>query len=251
MDKEVKVCKYSIMSSFRAISIYYGIIILIIILSIIGSMASNVHVQVSGMDFSTTIFLFILGLNFFKENFYFAQANNISRKVYFKGTLLSMFPIALAMSFIDIILNRILNIFLPSPTNYDMVFGTFIGESISETISWLQSNNIEVLFKTFIFQFVIYIVVIAVGLLIRMIYYRCNKLMKTVVSLIPIALMMIMGIIAKNFSDLITKVSEVIIKILGLNTGNVYLFSFTLICLFAILMSFVYLSLRKAVVKEV
>ena len=74
----------------------------------------------SGIEFSSMIFLFVLGLNSFKENFYFTQANNIPRVDYFKSLAITILPIALGMSIIDLIINRVYNIFVACPTMYDM-----------------------------------------------------------------------------------------------------------------------------------
>ena len=104
-----------------------------------------VRSTMSGMELSTVIFIFVCGLNSFKSNFYFAKSNGISRKTFIKGLLISIIPIALVMSIIDIIINRINNIFIKNPTLYDMSLWklTWRCRKIFMNGSWIQSNSLS------------------------------------------------------------------------------------------------------------
>ena len=106
--KILKVAKMNFEGIKKSAIIYYFIFICVII----GLMVvSRGIITMSGIEVSTIIFLFVCGLNSFKSNFYFAKSNGISRKIFIEGLLISSIPIALVMSIIDIIINRISNIF--------------------------------------------------------------------------------------------------------------------------------------------
>ena len=109
----------------------------------------------------------------------------------------------------------------------------------------------KTLFETVIFLFAFYIVVFAIGLLITMIYYKCNKVMRILVSLSPIVIISICGRIISDNPELGEKVMAFIDKILGISARNSYMAVLTFTCLFIITMVFVYLLVRKAVVKKV
>ncbi|MEE0931913.1 MAG: hypothetical protein U0L64_02585, partial [Clostridium sp.] len=115
--KSLKIAKMNIEGIVKASIIYYCIFVCVIIglIAVSGGRSS-----MSGVEFSTVIFLFVCGLNSFKSNFYFAKSNGISRKTFIKGLLISSIPISLVMSIIDVIINRISNIFIKNPTLYDM-----------------------------------------------------------------------------------------------------------------------------------
>ena len=244
-----KLSKYNIKVSLKSIIIYY----LIFTGAITGiemlNKLSVVKGHTSGVEFSTVIFLFVMGLNSFKEDFYFAQANNISRVDYFKANVIAILPIGLAMSILDVIINRVYNLFVASPTLYDMSYNNFTGANLIMEV-WVQSNSIVTLFGTVTFLFAFYIASFAIGLLITIIYYKCNKIMKILVSLSPIAFMTILGSVATKYPEFGDKLEIFIETILGLNTKNAYMAVMTFICLFIIAMFFVYLLIRKVVVKR-
>ncbi|MBW9147330.1 hypothetical protein K2F40_16665 [Clostridium sp. CM028] len=240
-----KLAKYNIKSSLKPIIIYYTIFIgALTCIEMTNKFSNGGSGYTKGLEFSSVVFLFVIGLNFFKENFHFAQANNITRVDYFKAAAIAILSIGLAMSILDVIINRVYNIFMVSPTMYDMVYN----ESYRVGTVWIQSNSMQTLFGTVIFLFAGYIVAFAIGLLITMIYYKCNKIMKILVSLIPIT---IYGRASCNNPNLGEKEMIFIDKILGISTRNSYMAVLTFICLFIITMVFVYLLVRKAVVKRV
>ena len=109
--KSLKVARMNIEGVMKSAIIYYGAFIFILMV-LISLYIFGGRVTMSGIEVSTVIFLFVCGLNSFKSNFYFAKGNGISRKIFIKGLLISSIPIALVMSIIDIIINRINNIFI-------------------------------------------------------------------------------------------------------------------------------------------
>jgi len=247
--KNLKLAKYNIKSSFKPIIIYYCILITVITCLAILNKFSAENNESSGIEFSSMIFLFVIGLNFFKENFHFTQANNISRADYLKSVVIAILPIALVMSILDVIINRVFNLSMVCPTFYDMTYAPGFINDINKRV-WIQSNSIGTLSRTVTFLFASYIVVFALGLLITMIYYKCNKIMRILVSLSPIVIIAIGGIIFEGSSKFENNVVDFFMNIFGLNTFNSYMAVMTLICLFIILMTFVYMLVRKAVVKR-
>ena len=104
------IVKYNLSSLKNSIIIYYSIFITVCVTSAL--LSKNGNISSSGIELSSVIFIFVAGLNLFKENFYFMKSNNVSRKDFIYGTALSMIPVVVVMSIIDIILNRIYNIFI-------------------------------------------------------------------------------------------------------------------------------------------
>jgi hypothetical protein len=244
-----KLAKYNIKGSLKSIIIYYLIFSGAITGIEMVSKFSGGNGYTSGLELSSIIFLFVVGLNSFKEDFYFAQANNISRVDYFKAKAIAILPIGLVMSILDVIINRAYNLFAVSPTMYDMGYNSF--SLATDPKAWIQSNSIETLFGTVTFLFAFYILSFSIGLLITIIYYKCNKIMKILVSLSPLAFVAILGSVATNYPEFVEKLGVFIHTILGLDTRNSYMAVMTFICLFIISMFFVYMLVRKAVVKRV
>ena len=110
VNKSFKIAKMNINDMVKPIIIFYLIIIAVVTFTTIQNITNfndNFHIVNSGLELATVIFLFVCGLNSFKENFYFAQSNNISRKSFIIGVIESIFPIAVVMAVIDVMINRI------------------------------------------------------------------------------------------------------------------------------------------------
>ena len=115
MDKAKKVCKYQIETFIKPTIIYYLIFIAVIVVLSILARSSEGNFMSSGLELSTWIFIFVRALNSFKSPFYFSQANNVSRKSFYLGTLFYSVIVSLIIPVIDIIINRIYNLFVGCP----------------------------------------------------------------------------------------------------------------------------------------
>lgn len=245
------IIKYNINNVKSAILIYYSIFITIGLALILLAKNSDGTITSSGVEMTSVIFIFITGLNFFKENFYFMKSSNVTRKEFLYGTAISMIPIVLIMSIIDIIINRIYNIFVVSPTNYDMIYTSLRGENWFSNNNWVQSNSIETLINTFIFQAAVYLVFFSLGFLLSIIYYKCNKLMKVVVSLSPIALIMIFHVVGVAYPSLSNKINNIITTIFGFDSMNSYIAVLTCGVLYIILIAISRLLTKKTIIKQI
>ena len=246
--KSLKIAKMNIEGIMKSAIIYYSIFICIII----GLIAvSDGRSTMSGMELSTVIFIFVCGLNSFKSNFYFAKSNGISRKTFIKGLLISSVPIALVMSIIDIIINRINNIFIKNPTLYDMSYGNLLGDvgRIHEGV-WIQSNSLATIFNTILFQFSLCLLAYVVGIVINMIYYRSNKYLKVLVSVIPVVFIIFNANFSTKNPGLTMRINEFLDYIFGFNPSNVFACITTFLVLVVILSGVAFLLIRKAIIKE-
>ena len=205
----------------------------------------------SGIEFATVIFLFVCGLNSFKSNFYFAKSNGISRRTFIKGLLISSIPLALIMSIIDIIINRANNIFIRNPTLYDMAYGNLV-DGMNNVFNgmWVQSNSFTTILNTILFQFSFYLVAYIVGIVINMIYYRSNKYVKVIVSVIPVVFIIFSGNFSIRNLGLTMKINKFLDYIFGFNPVNVFACILTFLILVVVLSGIAFLLIRKAVIKE-
>ena len=248
--KSLKVARMNIEGVMKSAIIYYGAFIFILMV-LISLYIFGGRVTMSGIEVSTVIFLFVCGLNSFKSNFYFAKSNGISRKTFIKGLLISSIPIALVMSIIDIIINRINNIFIKNPTLYDVSYGNLLGDvgRVYEG-SWVQSNSLATIFNTILFQFSLCLLAYVVGIVINMIYYRSNKYVKVLVSVIPVAFIMFSGNFSIRNPGLTIRVKEFFDYIFGFNPVNVFACVTTFLVFTVALWGIAFLLIRKAVIKE-
>ena len=248
--KSLKIAKMNIEGVIKPAMIFYSIFIAIIIVMIVANKMSPGVGGISGVESATVIFLFICGLNSFKVNFYFAKSNNISRSTFMKGILISAFPIVFITSIIDIIINRVSNIFIVNPTFYDMSYGGFSYNGFGGNHPYSQMNSVGTLFNAILFQLTLCLMAYLLGLVINMVYYRCNKLMKTIVSITPIAFIFLINTLAYSFPNIANDINKFINLVLGFDPWNVYAAVTTFIVISAVLGIASFLLIRKAVIKE-
>ena len=234
--KSLKVAKINLNDMIKPSLIFYCILIASLILSTVLT-NSNIHIMTKGLEIATVIFLFVCGLNSFKENFYFAQSNNISRKSFISGVIASIFPIAIVMAVIDVVINRVANIFTKMPSVYDMLYGNYVGINVLKTsTNWTQENSIIVIINSILVCFLLYCLAYVLGIVISMIYYRCNTIMKILVSVIGVVLLNLLSFV---FDKPIFEVASV----------NIYLGSLSNIFVLIILSGMAFLLIKEAEVK--
>lgn len=242
MDKSLKIAKMNVIDILKATGVFYCILLI----TLAALFAINANGSVSGLEVASIIFIFVCGLNSFKENFYFSQGNNISRKSFIGGVILSAFPIAIIMAIIDLLINRVMNLFIPSPSLYDMGYTALKNfDNGALHTEWIQSNGFTTVINTILLSFVLYCFAYILGIVINLIYYRCNTLMKIAVSVIGGGIL-----ITWLSSDLNYGLFKVLERVLGIKTQNVYLAILSCILMFIVLSGCIYRLIKTAEIKE-
>lgn len=240
MNKALKVFKYQSKTTINSVLIFYGIFLSIIIF--IGYMFRNFgNVSSAGVELSTAIFLFVAGLNSFKPPFYFAQLNNITRRDFILGTTLYAGCFSIVLSAVDIAINRIYNIFVQCPMNFDMIYFD-INEVMN--LSFQVNNDVSHIIKTFMFTAAAYMFVMMLGLILSMITFRLNSLGKTIFWGGSAALFVLGG--TPILSDIFVAIGEFIVTIFGVQSQNSLLGVVSFLVISAILICGQYLLIRKA-----
>lgn len=243
----LKVTKYQLNSFKHSTSIFYAIFIAVFAFTAYMANNSDGNVSSSGIEFATIIFIFVTGLNIFKESFYFIKGNNVSRKDYLIGTSLSMIGFSAVLSVIDVVLNRIYNIFVECPMIYDMAFGNY--NPLNDG-SWVQKSDLTTLVGSFLMQWGLCLGAIALGFLINLMYYRANKLVKIIISISPAILIAIVKFISDNFPKLSIEIFKFLNEVSLIIGKNVYRLFLFFIIGFLIEIGISHLLVRRATIKE-
>ncbi|MHB8064290.1 MAG: hypothetical protein ACYDG2_16940, partial [Ruminiclostridium sp.] len=129
------VVKYNISDMKRSVLTFYGVMAAVLVFFIvsmgvvmIGSDSVNF---VGGAELASAIFLFVVGLNSFKQNYLFLSANGITRKAQFYGFFVSSLPIVTIMGIIDTAYGSILSQFI----NYNSLFSETYRRFVIDTSS--------------------------------------------------------------------------------------------------------------------
>lgn len=237
--------KYQLWEGKRSLIIFYGIIYAIYTLAIVATKTfSPETLGISGIELSSMIFLFILGLNLFSESFRMFLQNGLSRKTLFFSLVLSILPIAAFMAIVDSINGVVASLLVDYEGMYLQIYGLRYGTGIGVL------QTIEGLF----WYITAYAMVAMLGLLITMIYYRLNKMGKLLISIgFPVTFVVILPFIDSTFTNgaIFKGIYNFFAFAWGFQNGlNPYYSMITCTLFFALFGGLAYLLMRKAVVRQ-
>jgi hypothetical protein len=230
--------KYIFSEMKNSVLIFYLAILLLIVFLAVS--VSGVKGSISGMEMTSSIFLFILGLNSFKKNYLFLISNGVPRRTQFKSFFLAAMPIAAGMAVIDsalgIIFNRI--------SNFNSLFNMII----------LIEHKYRKYIYFLLWSIALYMCAITLGYFITLAYYRMNKIQKICISIgVPVFFTMVLPYILYNFCSTTTVnwVYNGITTMFGV-TGSYGPISAVVVFLVStvLLSALSYLLIRKAPVKD-
>lgn len=239
--------KYQINELSKPIIIYYTVIIALFILTWILDSIWNTNSMIIGFDAATAIFLFVCGLNAFKQPFHMMMANGISRRTLWISTIAAFCTASAGMALIDNLVGWGMSSILPyNPVfagQYSVWYGLLEGFS---TTPLMAANG-------FVWSTFCNLSAAMVGLLITTAYYRMNKPLKLIVSIgVPVLLLIVMPIIDSSLFHGVIYSS--IFSFFGwvtslLGKGNPY--SIVLSNVFSIMISgaLTWLLIRRAIIK--
>jgi hypothetical protein len=193
---------------------------------------------------ASTIFLFVVGLNSFKQNYLFLSANGITRKAQFYGFLITSLLVALVMSIIDTSYGSILSEFV----NYkSMFYQTYEGgvTGLSKPLITLMS---------FVWNAALYLLALTLGYFITTLYYRMSKILKIIVSIgVPALFFTILPIIDSIVTGgkIYRWIGELLLSMAGTRNGyNPLIAVVSLVMGSVVLVGLAFLLVRRAPVKE-
>lgn len=237
MNNTLKVSKYLFRDFKNALLIFYGIILAIAIL--MAALYLNVISQESGKSsfggfgFSAFIFIFVSGLNCFKANFKFLQANNISRKRFYYANIITLLSISAFMALIDATMTKVLKLIMP----------------YEDIVEQLYKNDL--FFSSFMWSFALFTLAASAGWCITMLYYKCDKLMKTIVSFAPV-LLVILLVMLNNLTKgaLGIAITKFFTLTLGFTNNNPYTAVLSFLVAAVGIFGLCYLLIRRISIKD-
>ncbi len=132
------------------------------------------EVTISGMEMSSLVFIFCMGLNAFKPFLKMFLQNGISRLTLYVSAIVSLLILSLLCALID----NLLTIVLSGQMNYRGLFGTIYQHHFIKDLLWTCTC---------------YFMFSGLGFLITNLYYRMNKILKVLVS-VSIPLLLFVGL---------------------------------------------------------
>lgn len=189
------ILRYQLRYYLHIFSIVYGTVYGLMILTIIFEHTQRgVDGSSSGMEFTTMVAMFIIGIVLFKSSFRFFSSYGVSRKRLFLGMTASMGITSAATSLLDMINFAVFSQFMNCSTFYQALSNNISGHSSSPflAISSFSLGNaghivlhvpaLGMLLSNWLWCFLTDLALGMLGFLIAVLYYRMSKTLKIIVS---------------------------------------------------------------------
>lgn len=189
--------RYQLSTHIKPIAIFYLIVFCInaflftaSIINLTAAGDDSITGSISGMEFASTIFIFVASLNSFREEFSMLMQNGVSRKSLFTGRILTALSVALGMSVIDTLISFICKAAANLTEGrigyyslFEMVYNDYA----------IANSTLLTKISSFAFNTSLYLLATAVGYIITIIFYRLGKNGKLALSIgTPVGLFVIL-----------------------------------------------------------
>ena len=182
--------KYYLYSIKPAVIIFYIVMAALLVASVIlNYVLKDINSSFGGLAASSMIFLFVVGICSFYEEFRMFSQNDIARNELWKSFLIAGVTIAAIMSAIDLLMLLVLSSIINTESLIMMLSTSYIDNIVLNAIN---SYFLQVLFYT---------LALSVGYLIRLIYYRMNKFGVIAVSVgVPVFFLMVLPVLSMYYN---------------------------------------------------
>ena len=146
--------------------------------------------QSNGINVATMVFLFIAGLNSFKENFGMLLQNGVSRRTMFTGRLLTMVSLCVGMTLMD---RALLLLFrgVSALTDNSVAFGMIFDSIYPDKAALMSPLGMHA--YSLALDFAAYLGFAAAGYLLTLLFYRLGKTGKVAVGAgVPVLLCVVL-----------------------------------------------------------
>lgn len=238
---------YQIAEMKKPLLIYYAIIFFLLLASFLTTEVF-LHISangttINGIEISSMIFIFVCGLNSFKEPFRMFLQNGLSRKTLFLSYLCSLLPVSGVMAIIDTSIGAIGR----SLGSYQSAFHEFYRQ-------YFPAVGPGQVFVGFALSLLLYTTSALTGYFITSLYYRMSKGLKLLVSIgVPVLLIIVLPIVDMGYANGVISrgLGEIFLLASGVKAGYNPLYPLgSCIILSSVLAGLTYLLQRRAVIKE-
>lgn len=243
--------RYQMNEYIKSIKVFYLVVVLVIVLFstlTIVSSSSNFS-STGGIEGSAMIFLFILGLNSFKETFLMMLQNGTTRKSMFIGRLITILATSVFMAVIDRFVVNIGGLINNISEDYHMVgmYEMFFQNRVESL--HIVVMNLEAILITI----GVYAAAMIAGYFITTAYYRMNKILKVAISIgVPTSLVILLPVLDSAIFNgkIAVAIGKIFAFIFGGKSGNPYNLLVTCILFSIVGIGLSWLLIRKAVEKS-
>ncbi len=157
----------------KSTMIFYGVLMALFLIQLLINALLDGNSSSGSVEFASSIFLFVAGLNAFKAQFRLFLQNGLSRKTLFTGFIVGLAILAAAMTLIDLAFGWFRGLFVSYHSMYMDRFGSL----------YKDGSSFQALADGLLWSFLSYVTAGMTGFFITSLYYRMNKALKLIVSI--------------------------------------------------------------------
>lgn len=237
--------KFQIKEIIKPIATFYVMFLMFIFLFVgLAFTSGEGNIRFGGFELCTIVMLFVTMLSMIRSDFLLFLQHGYSRKTLFLSTMLCLITTSAVVLIIETIIYNILSRVLPYQGMFLQGYGA----------TYVSDAGVKGYIDEYLWKFFLYILAGAIGIFISLLYYRMNKLLKTIVSVgVPAFIFVIYPLADKYLFD--GQLTKLAIKILNFYTGysngmNPYINMLCNFGLFALFGALSFLLLRKCNYKK-
>lgn len=240
---------YQLKEHRKSLIIYYIVILCVFALIFISNASLDIgsRTELNGLDAATVIFLFVAGLNSFKENFRMLLQNSVTRKSVWLGRILASLAVCVLMAAAD----RVLILLLKAAAS--LLTGNLSGYSLIEDIYPAAAARLSapaMHAAGFLLDLSLNISAAALGFMVSLLFYRLNKTGKALVGAgVPILLFVVLPAF-DNAAQLLLFIGRTFDQAYGLTAGNPWIAMLTGAVLFLTYSALSRAMIAKAAIKD-
>lgn len=203
-----KALKYQLTDLKASILVFYGIYYTILYLSYLMFFAASPEgTFYNGVDFSSMIFNFIIGLVIFKEHFWMLCQNSVSRKTFFKSCICCMLSITALMAVITQI-----SLLIVQKGTFTFIKNIYPSFEVNIALEFLVNV---------LFFMGVYALCFMSGYFTSVLFYLSGRILRIVIAAgIPILIFLLFPLSLEVFADFWKPVIKFFLIITGLENGN-------------------------------
>jgi hypothetical protein len=239
------ILRYQVQEAGKVFIAVYCSIICVFIINITATFNSSSSIpSVFGVESSSMLACFLVGLIYFKTNFRFFTSFSVSRKRLFFGFMIAFAAITFLVSLIDATSFAVFSRFF----EYRSIYSFMVDDLPKDGT---VSVTVALFFRNWLWDLLEYFCLVLVGLIVGVLYYRMSKPVKIIVSVgVPSLCFLILPLIDRQLmhGTITHFVSTAVTQWINLSTqpGPDFLSRFVLA---ALLSGLFWLLLRRAELK--
>lgn len=248
--------KFQVKSHIKPIIILFAIITALYIIDIAASIfeasvSDSIVIDIGGQEMALFVFIFVMGISIFPENFHMLVQNGISRKSMYIGRLATVLTVSAVCAVVNLAVSKLFELVVASLGNSSFPSGSF--SSMLYNDYFAGADFLTGMFTDVLLTFSLCVALTSVGYFIATLMYRLPKYGKFLFwGALWAVLMIVMPALEYLFFDgaIWNALFSFVLFAMGISSGNPFIMTASCGIVFAVFSAATWFILCKLPVKK-